>query len=109
MTTKNPAWTQKASDGPYKILGHPGTQLGTWRDPADVTEEHLQCTHFSRFFAVFAIFRPLWYHTKASEEPKFLVKVPLEFQEGYGELYRSGTKAPTSRSGSFEMSHLLGP
>ncbi len=61
-----------------------------WRNPTDVAADHLQCTHFGRFFATFAIFQPLWCHTEFPEEPKFLAKVPLEFQEEYGELYRSG-------------------
>ena len=65
-----------------------------WRNPTDVAVDHLQYTQFGQFFAILAILQPLWCHTEAPEEPKSLVKVPFEFQEKRGELYRSEKEAP---------------
>ena len=49
----------KASNGPTNIPGRPGTQSGVWRNPAGVAPDHLQCTHFGRFFAIFCHFPTL--------------------------------------------------
>ena len=59
-----------------------------------MTAGHLKCTHFKIFLAIFAIFQPLWRQTEVPEEPKFQVKVLLEFQEEHGELYRSEKEVP---------------
>ncbi len=72
------------------ISGCPGTQPDTRRILTEVGVGHIENIHFGHIFAILAIFRPLWSHSEAPEEPKFLVKVPFDFQEEHGELYRSG-------------------
>ena len=79
---------------PPNIPGCPGTQPDKRRNLSDVGAGHLENTHFGQFFAIFAIFQPLWRRSEAPEEPKFPIKVSFDFQGEHEELYRSGKEAP---------------
>ncbi len=94
MVMMNPLRAKEANNRPPSVQGCLGTQPHVWRNHIDVALDHLKRTHFDRLSAIFAIFQPLWSLNEALEEPKFLVKVPFEFQDEHGELYRSEKEAP---------------
>ena len=90
----SPACTEEANNRLPNLPGCLETQPDTRRNLADVGAGILENTHFGRFFAIVAIFQPLWRHSETPEEPKLLVKVPFDFQGEYKELFRSGNGAP---------------
>ena len=94
MMMTNPMCAEKANNGLLNITECSGNQSDVPRNPPNVALDYLECTNFGQFFVIFPIFQPLWCHTGAAKEPKLPVKVPFNFYEEHGELYRSGKGGP---------------
>ncbi len=82
----SPLCAEEAGNRSPNILGCPGFQSDTGRNLADGKLGQLWYTLFGQFFALFAIFQPLWSCSEAPEEPMFPVQVPLNLQKEHGEL-----------------------
>ncbi len=92
MTTGGPH-AEEASNQPPNIPGCPRAQPDTRENFTDAGVDHSEHTNFGQFSPFLLSSNPCGAAINTPVEPKFLVKVPLNFPEKHGELYRSEKRA----------------